>query len=153
MPNLTEKQTVEVITTDELLDRARGMHSQGWRLAQIGAANMPGHLEVNYSFGLDEQLATLRLQLPGEEPTVPSISSVYWCAVLYENETHDLFRLKVEGMAVDFQGKFYQTAVLYPFGSRKAPSAKPAAAPKPVLPAMPTPAALGVPARELAATR
>ncbi len=149
---MIEKQTLEKIAPDQLLGRVGALHSEGWRLAQIGAANLPGHLEVNYSFACEERLHTLRLQLPGEEPSVPSVSSIYWCAVLYENEMHDLFRLKVQGMVVDFQGQFYQTAVRFPFGSRKAP-AKPAAAPKPVIIPMPLPAAAGVAARELAAAR
>jgi ech hydrogenase subunit D len=137
MPLMTEKQTLELTTTEMLLERVETLRAQGYRLAQIGAANMPGHLEVNYSFALQEQLVTLRLQLAGEEPRVPSISRIYWCAVLYENEMHDLFRLKVDGMAVDFQGKFYQMAVLYPFGSRKAPVAKPASEPRPAKPTAP----------------
>jgi ech hydrogenase subunit D len=152
MPLLIEKQTLEPITPDQLLRRVGRLHGEGWRLAQIGAADLPGHLEVNYSFARDDRLLTLRLQLLGEEPSLPSVSSIYWCAVLYENELHDLFRVKVRGMALDFQGQFYQTAVRYPFGSRKAP-AKPAAAPKPVIPPSPLPATAAVPGRELVPTR
>ncbi len=146
---MTEEQILEFITVDALLERVQALRDEGCRLAQIGATNMPDHLELNYSFAHEERLVTLRLQLPAEDPRVPSISSIYWCAVLYENEMHDLFKLQVEGMAVDFQGKFYQTAVRFPFGSRKPPVAKPAPAPRP---AMPAPlAGAGVP--ELAATR
>jgi ech hydrogenase subunit D len=141
MPLMTERQTLELITVETLLERVKTLHTQGYRLAQIGAANVPGYLEVNYSFAREECLLTLRLQLAGEEPCVPSVSHIYWCAVLYENEMHDLFRLKVEGMAVDFQGKFYQMAVPYPFGSRKAPVAKPAPEPRPAKPAVPARAA------------
>ena len=49
-----------------------------------------------------------RLHLADEALRVPSISSIYWCAFLYENEMHDLFNLKVEGMAVDFKGTSLQ---------------------------------------------
>jgi ech hydrogenase subunit D len=56
---------------------------------------------------------------------VPSISSIYSCAFLYENEMHDLFELQVDGMVVDFKGNLYKTAMKYPFGSTKAPVAQP----------------------------
>ena len=64
---------------------------------------------------------------------MPSISAIYWCAFLYENELHDLFNVQVEGMAVDFKGHLYETTVKFPFGSTKVPAVKPppAAAPPP----------------------
>lgn len=47
--------------------------------------------------------------------TIPSISEVFFAAFLYENETHDLYGVNFSGMAVDFQGKFYETAIKQPF--------------------------------------
>ena len=69
----------------------------------------------------------------GDDPRVPSISPIYGCAFLYENEMHDLFNIKVEGMTVDFHGNLYNTTVKFAFGETKAPAAKPqpAAAPRP----------------------
>ena len=71
----------------------------------------------------------MRLSLPGEEPHLPSISSIYLCAVLYENEIHDLFGVQVAGIAIDFKGKFYKTAIKFPFATAKLPCASSAAAP------------------------
>jgi ech hydrogenase subunit D len=71
----------------------------------------------------------LRLSLPGEMPHLPSISSIYLCAILYENEIHDLFGVQVAGMAIDFKGKFYKTAIKYPFATAKLPCASSAATP------------------------
>ena len=48
-------------------------------------------VELTYSFDLDSRLSNLRLLLPAVETHLPSISSIYGCAVLYENEIHDLF--------------------------------------------------------------
>ncbi len=42
---------------------------------------------------------------------------------------HDLFGVQVAGMAVDFKGNFYKTAVKFPFGTAKLPCASSAAAP------------------------
>ena len=125
------EQTFEIIPVEALLDRVGHMRQQGYRLVQIGATRLPEQVEVTYSFDRDRQLANLRLQVPAAEARVPSISSIYWCAFLYENEMHDLFNLQVDGMAVDFHGHLYETAVKFPFGSTQAPAARPVAAPVP----------------------
>lgn len=118
--------TFEPILRDVLVQLARRMRQQGYRLVQIGVTRLPEQLELTYSFDLEGRLRNFRLHLPTAEPRVPSISGVYWCAFLYENEMHDLFGVQVDGMAVDFHGHLYQTAVKFPFGSAKAPVAKPA---------------------------
>jgi ech hydrogenase subunit D len=119
---------LETITAETLLDKVRALREQGHRLVQISATRLPDELELTYSFDLKNRLASLRLHVPASNAKVPSISSIYWCAFLYENEMHDLFNLEVGGMAVDFHGNFYKTAVPYPFGSVKAPAPKPAPA-------------------------
>ncbi len=129
------EQNFETIPVETLTECVRGFREQGWRLVQIGATRLPDRLELTYSFDRESTLANLRLQLVGDAPEVPSISSIYWCAFLYENELHDLFNVQVPGLAVDFHGHFYNTAVQFPFGSTKAPAAKPASAPAPAVPA------------------
>ena len=126
---MNPEQTLELITVDALLDKVRALRQQGRRLVQIGATRLPEQIELTYSFDLDGKLTNLRLHIPAAEARVPSISSIFWCAFLYENELHDLFNVQVDGLVVDFHGNLYQTAVKYPFGSTKAP-----AAPKPALP-------------------
>jgi ech hydrogenase subunit D len=115
--------TFELIVLETLLDRVRSQRQQGCRLVQISATRLPEQVELTYSFDLGGSLTNLRLHLPAAEARIPSISSIYWCAFLYENEMHDLFNIQVDGMAVDFHGNFYKTAVKYPFGSSKAPPA------------------------------
>jgi ech hydrogenase subunit D len=138
---MTAPPGCEVIPADALVARVRRLHDRRARLVQIGATRLANRLEVNYSFDLEGQLQHLRLHLPPTGARVPSIRAVYWCAFIYENELHDLFQLEVEGMAVDFHGRFYQTAVKFPFGRRRPPAAAaPGPAPAP-LPAAPTPAA------------
>ncbi len=121
------EQTFEIIPVEELLDRASRMRQQGYRLVQIGATRLPEHVELTYSFDRDRQLTNLRLQVSAAEARVPSISSLYWCAFLYENEIHDLFNVQVDGMAVDFHGHLYETSVKFPFGSSKPPAPSPTA--------------------------
>ncbi len=112
---------VELLTAEALLPRVQALHRQKYRLVQIGATRLSEGLELTYSFDSGSQLANLRLQLPDSDPRVPSITAVYWCAFLYENELHDLFDLQVDGLAVDFHGHLYETVVKFPFGSTKPP--------------------------------
>jgi ech hydrogenase subunit D len=123
------QEQIESITVETLPDKVKAMKAQGRRLVQISASQLPGAIELTYSFDLDSQLANLRLTLAGEKPPLPSISSIYLCAVLYENEIHDLFGVQVDGLAIDFKGNFYKTAVKFPFATAKVPCAVAAATP------------------------
>ncbi|MHC1764217.1 MAG: NADH-quinone oxidoreductase subunit C [Verrucomicrobiia bacterium] len=119
----------EFISADALPARIRALRDSGHRLVQIGATRLPERVEVIYSLDRDTQLTNLRVHLDPVAPRLASISSIYGCAVLYENELHDLFKIQVDGMALDFHGNLYKTSVKFPFGTVKAPTAKPAPAP------------------------
>ena len=112
------EQSLEIIPVGALLEKVSALRQAGYRLVQVSATRCPEQVELTYSFDRDRQLSDLRLQVPAAEARVPSISSIYWCAFLYENELHDLFNVEVDGMAVDFHGHFYETAVKFPFGSK-----------------------------------
>lgn len=107
----------------DLPRKARELRAEGYRLVQIGAARIADQLELTYSFDRDLQALNLRLSVPAAGARLESISSVYWCAFLYENELHDLFNIQVDGLVVDFHGHLYHTAVKFPFGSTRPPSA------------------------------
>ncbi len=115
---MSERQTYETLALEALLDRVRALRDQGWRLVQLGATPLGDVVEVNYSFDRDGHFLNLRLSLPAAAARVPSITPVYWGAFAYENEMHDLFRVRVDGIAVDYKGKFYKTTVPFPFGAR-----------------------------------
>ena len=133
---MSEPLNIEAIEVGALVDRVKQFRKDGCRLVQISATRLPDHVQVTYSFERENRLANLRLHLPATEAKLPSVSGVFWCAFLYENELHDLFNISVDGIAVDFHGKFYNTAVKFPFGT----STSPAPAPK-TSPASPSPAA------------
>ena len=116
-------QPIEIITLDALREKVAAKRSQGHRLVQVSATRMGEQVELTYSFDLDRQFTNLRLVLPDKDTRLPSISAIYGCAILYENEIHDLFDVQVDGLTVDFKGNFYKTAVKFPFGSTKSPGA------------------------------
>jgi ech hydrogenase subunit D len=129
-------ESIEVIPVNTLRARATAKRQEGQRLVQVSATRLPEHVELTYSFDLNRQLTNLRLLLPGKDASLPSISAIYGCAILYENEIHDLFDVPVDGLTVDFKGNFYKTKVKFPFGSLKTPCAV-AAAPGTAVPSAP----------------
>lgn len=132
------EQKLEVIAANSLLERVAALRAQNARLSQICATALPGQFELTYSFDLDGLLVSLRIMLPDTDARVPSVSSIFGCAFLYENEMHDLFNIKVEGINVDFRGHLYNTAVKFAFGDTKIPPPKapPTAAAPPAAPAV-----------------
>lgn len=109
-----ENQTTVTITKDELIPKVQNLKVEGFRLVQICCTKLE-QLEMNYSFDKDYQFTNLRIELPMDNPELPSISGIYWNAFLYENEVHDLFKIRVTGMVIDYDGNLYRTKVKWPF--------------------------------------
>lgn len=104
-----------------IVDEAMIMKEAGYRLVQIGctslAAGSVEHanaLEMFYSFDKNYDLVNIKI-LIGTDAEIPSISSIYPAAYLYENEIHDLFGVFIKGMSLDFKGNLYKTAIPCPF--------------------------------------
>lgn len=119
-----EEQHVLDIPAAGLLERVQRMRAEGWRLVQICCTRLVADQEVTYSFDPDHAaaatgLVSLRVRIPIHDPVLPSISSFYWSAFLYENEMHDLFGVTVNGMAIDFKGRLFTTMVPTPFVARE----------------------------------
>ncbi|MDD5492512.1 MAG: NADH-quinone oxidoreductase subunit C [bacterium] len=113
---MIEEQPLEIVAREKLIDKARQMLTDGYRLVQICCTRLPDKIEVNYSFDREYKFINLRVNLSCDDLEVPSISAVYWAALFYENEMHDLFGVIVKDMALDFHGNFYKMAVKFPFG-------------------------------------
>ena len=128
---MIEEQKLETIKLSELLARVGDLKKNGHRLVQICCTRTDVY-EINYSFDKDYHFTNLRVILATADEVVPSVSGIYWAALLYENEMHDLFGVKVKDMAIDFGGNFYRTAVKAPFGAaRPSVGAKPEGTVKP----------------------
>jgi NADH:ubiquinone oxidoreductase 27 kD subunit len=109
-----EEQITIPIPFGELLGRVAQMKENGCRLVQIGCTKIGEDYEINYVFDKEYALTNLRITVK-QNTVVPSVSSVYFGAFVYENEIHDLYGITVEGMNIDFGGHFYRTTVKHPF--------------------------------------
>ena len=90
------------ITKDMLQGRVHAMKDNGYRFVTASCCeNDDATLDVFYHFDKWMNMVSLKINVKiGEE--VPSVSHVYFCAVLVEKE---LFGLNVQNMALDYGGK------------------------------------------------
>ncbi|WP_424450078.1 NADH-quinone oxidoreductase subunit C [Pseudodesulfovibrio tunisiensis] len=78
------------------------MKNDGYRLVTFSTyAVGEKELGIMYHFDKDLDEAHLRLVVDKEKP-IPSVSGVYFCAMLVENEIQDQWNVKFDGLVVDF---------------------------------------------------
>ncbi len=95
------------VTIQTLVGDAAKAKAEGCRLVTLSCLEVDeNNLEILYHFDRNLRLKHLRLRAP-KGSTVPSISPVYFAAVLAENEIQDLFGVRFEGLAIDYRGTFY----------------------------------------------
>lgn len=140
---MIEEQPIISVNTTTLLEKAQDYFNNNYRLIQIGCTKTNEIFELNYSFSKDMSFVNLRLNLK-ECQEVPSISGIYLCAFIYENEASDLFGIKINGIAIDYKGKFYRTVQKKMFATcpvREVKVVPPAATVAATAPSAPAPAA------------
>ena len=81
------------------------LKQQGYRLVTLTCCDLGDAHDILYHFDKDYTLKHLRLRLPRGE-SLPSITDLFFAAVLVENEIQDLFGVTVSGMVVDYKGRF-----------------------------------------------
>ena len=110
---------LKTIEPAELVNTARTLKGEGYRMVQIGATKIPDAYELTYSFDKDHELYNYRVIVP-EGTEIESITDSYFAAFVYENEMKDLFGIKINHIALDFQGNFFITNEPTPWKGKKA---------------------------------
>ncbi|MCU0562080.1 MAG: NADH-quinone oxidoreductase subunit C [Desulfobacterales bacterium] len=111
------RETITPVTRETLVREVAKLKVDGYRLVTLSCTEIDaGALDLLYHFDKDLTLTHLRLAA-AKRASVPSISPVYFAALLIENEIQDLFGLRFEGLVVDYQGTLYleQEALKTPF--------------------------------------
>lgn len=92
------------IQVDQLLGQTQEMRYGNYRFVTATCAdNSDGTFDVIYHFDKDLELMNYRIKVAKEEE-VPSISKIYFCAGLVENEMKELFGLNVTNIVIDYGG-------------------------------------------------
>ena len=109
---------IQNITPDEILDLSLKLKNDNYRLVQICATRLSDNIVVDYTFGRSYEVKNLRTEIPADGD-LPSISSIFYPAFLYENEMHDLYGITFRHLEIDYKGTLYRTAVKNPFNPLK----------------------------------
>ncbi len=107
-------ENLEEIELIGLLNKAKEIKNDGYRVMQICATKIEDDYELLYTFGRGYDIRHIKTVIsPGVH--VPSVSDIFPAAFLYENEMHDLFGIAIDGINHDYKGGLYRTAVETPF--------------------------------------
>jgi len=99
---------VKEVNRDNLLNEVAPMLPRGFRFVTLTCVDFGDYHEIMYHFDKDYELTTLKLKLlKGQK--LPSISDIIFAAIIVENEIHDLFGIKVKGLALDYEGRLLLT--------------------------------------------
>ena len=115
---MDDKNEIRKITMAELFPLIIEMKAKHWRLVQICAVSIEQGYEMSYSFCLRYDMVTLRLEV-SEDEEVASITQIYPCAFLQENEAEQLFGVKIKTIKPDYKDKLYRIDVETPFKKKE----------------------------------
>ena len=98
-------ENIKEITKDTLLQEVQKFADAKARFVTSVCNDMGDELEATYYFNYSPGMEMVALRMVvGKDEEVPSISGIYLCAVLVENEMFEQYGLKVKDMAIDFGG-------------------------------------------------
>jgi ech hydrogenase subunit D len=93
----------KVIAPEQIVPEAQAKFDAGYRLVAITVlATDEQHVELLYHYDKAIDMVHLRAKIQKDIP-IPSISGVYFCALLIENEVQDLFDVRFGGLVLDFK--------------------------------------------------
>ncbi len=117
---MESEKIINEIEIGALIENVCIMKDTGARLVQICCVKEPPSkgpallFELHYTFDKNYQLTGYKITVePGTE--IPSITEIYPCAFLYENEMHDLFGIRIKDINIDYKGTLYKLARPKPF--------------------------------------
>jgi len=105
-------------TPAEMHKPIKEYYEDGYRLVTATCVDEGEDFRLIYSFDKEMTMINLEVSIPREKP-IPSISDIYACAFLVENEMQELFGLKIDNIALDLGGKMYMAG-----GVKEAPMSR-----------------------------
>ena len=96
-----------VITIDEVVPTAKRMLHNGWRFITHTVVDLGEEgFDILFHYARECEEQNFRLSVP-KGTVIPSMSGVYFAALLVENENRDLFGLEYDGLVLDFNRTLY----------------------------------------------
>ena len=105
---------IRPIAMEDFLPQIIQFKMEGWWFVQLCASRLPEQYELSYSFCREYDMITLRL-VTGLEEKVSSITQIYPCAFIQENEVAELFGVPIENISQDYHHRLYRIDKETPF--------------------------------------
>lgn len=97
-------ENISDLPLEQLLGEVQKLHYDDYRFVTITCVdNNDGSSDMIYHFDMDLQLINYRVKVTRDDE-IPSISKIYFCALLVENEIKELFGLNITNIAIDYGG-------------------------------------------------
>ena len=96
---------VSQVTLEEIPTEVWKLKTDGYRFVTMTCCDLGDAHDILYHFDKNYQLKHLRIRLP-RGTALPSVSAIFFAALIVENEMQDLLGVTVSGMAIDFKGRF-----------------------------------------------
>jgi ech hydrogenase subunit D len=101
------REEIIPVSAEALVGEVAKLKVQGYRLVTLSCTEIDASaVDILYHFDKGLGLKHLRLTAAKATP-VPSISPVFFAALLVENEIQDFFGLQFDGLVVDYRGTLY----------------------------------------------
>jgi ech hydrogenase subunit D len=94
------------LNSDTIITETKKLKDTGFRLVTLSSSDLGESIDLLYHLDNDLEMANLRVNVLKGKKT-PSITSVYPCAVLVENEIKEHFGVDFDGLSLDFSGMLY----------------------------------------------
>jgi NADH:ubiquinone oxidoreductase subunit C len=91
------------VSKEKLIPQMREMLASGARWVTATCLDLGEEFEVVYHLDKNLTITNIRVKIKKGE-TLPSLSGIYPCAMLIENEIQDYFGLNFEGISLDLKG-------------------------------------------------
>lgn len=107
---------MHVIALSELPALSDAKKASGARFVQMHCVcTDDGVFDAIYSW-MEDGIVLKNYKIEGltSKDVIPSVTNNFLAAFVFENEAHDLFGASIEGIAIDFQGHFYNIKATTP---------------------------------------
>jgi hypothetical protein len=101
-------------TIDDITRVKEEKLADGWRAVQILCTACEDGVDILYSYTKDDVMENYIVHGVTKDDVIPSITDAFIGMFVFENESHDLFGVNFDGIAIDFGGKFYDLAMPEP---------------------------------------
>jgi len=102
-------QNLVEINIDQLITVTHEMKDSGYRFVTLTCVTLSENMvDITYHFDKNYELKNYRIKIE-RSTEIPSVSGIYFSALLVENEIIELFGVKVKGMAIDYAGHLLLT--------------------------------------------